>query len=57
MSKVISLAAALLFFALIAIGLWDLLRGASALTATIALIFVLAAAFNTWGASADGSKN
>jgi uncharacterized membrane protein HdeD (DUF308 family) len=57
MSKVASVGAALLFFALIASGLWDLLHGASALTATIALIFVLAGVFNTWGASAGAPKN
>jgi uncharacterized membrane protein HdeD (DUF308 family) len=57
MSKLASVGVALLFFALIGSGLWDLLRGAGALTATIALIFVLAGIFNTWRASAGDRKN
>jgi uncharacterized membrane protein HdeD (DUF308 family) len=57
MSKIARVGAALLFFALIASGLWDLLHGAGALTATIALIFVVAGVFNTWRASAGARKN
>lgn len=50
MSKAITIGAALLFFALIATGLWDLFRNSNALVASVALIFVAAGFLNTWGA-------
>ena len=56
MSKAIIISAALLFFALIAIGLWDLFRNSNALVASVALIFVAAGIFNTWDALDEGSR-
>jgi hypothetical protein len=56
MSKAITVSAALLFFALIAIGLWDLFRNSNVLVASVALIFVTAGIFNTWGALDAGSR-
>jgi hypothetical protein len=48
MSKAIIAGAALLFFALIVIGLWDLLHGAKPLVAAIALTFVVAGISTPW---------
>ena len=45
-----------LFFLLIGIGLWDLFRGANALVASIALIFVISGIFNTWSALNEGNR-
>jgi hypothetical protein len=50
MSKAMTAGAALLFFVLIAIGLWDLFRNLNSLAVPIALILVLAGVFNIWGA-------
>ena len=48
--RAIAISAAFLFFALIGLGLWDLIRNANALAASVALILVAAGIFNTWGA-------
>ena len=56
MSKLIKIGAALLFFALIAIGLWDLFRNSNTLVASVALILVAAGIFNTWGALNEGNR-
>ena len=51
MSKaVISFVIGLVLFCAIAYGLWDLFRGASFLIGAVALLFVVAGAFNTWTA-------
>jgi hypothetical protein len=50
MSKAMTAGAALLFFILIAIGLWDLFRNLNSLVVPIALILLLASAFNIWSA-------
>lgn len=55
MSKAITLTAALLFFSMITIGLWDLFRGANVVVALIASIFVLAGIFNIWAVFAAGN--
>jgi ABC-type Fe3+ transport system permease subunit len=56
MSKAITKGAALLFFALIATGIWDLFRNSNALAAFVALIFVAAGIFNAWGALDEGNR-
>jgi uncharacterized membrane protein YqjE len=50
MSKAITVSAALLFFLLIAIGLWDLFRNLNALVASVAIIFVIGGVLNVWSA-------
>jgi hypothetical protein len=48
MSKAIVTLIGLLLFCSIALGLWDLFRGASVMAGTIALMFVIVGTFNTW---------
>jgi hypothetical protein len=50
MFKAKTIGVAFLFFAVIAVGLWDLFRNSNALAASLALVFVAAGIFNTWGA-------
>jgi hypothetical protein len=50
MFKAMTISAAFLLFALIAVGLWDLLRNSNVMAASLALVLVAAGIFNTWGA-------
>jgi len=56
MSKAITVGAALLFFLLIAIGLWDLFRNLNALVASVAIIFVIGGVLNVWSALTENRR-
>ena len=56
MSKAITVSAALLFFLLIAIGLWDLFRSLNVLVASVAMIFVIGGVLNVWSALTENLR-
>ena len=56
MSKAVTVSAALLFFLLIAIGLWDLFRSLNALVASVAIIFVIGGVLNVWSALTENRR-
>jgi len=56
MSKALGIGAGFLFFALIAIGLFDLFRGLNATVACVALIIIAVGIFNTWGAAKNEER-